>query len=338
MSVTFSGGITFTGGGFSFSAAPPSQPTAGWFAGGTASIGNPWPTTSTVQRITFATDTATASVRGPLSYTNFKGAGTGTLTNGWFGGGYQGGGFASVFTRVTYATDTNTSTNRGAISQVRWGLTATTDGTTYGWFGGGYSYPPPPSREQSTVDRITFANDTATATARGPLATARIYLAATGNTTDGWYAGGQSAGDIPGSQGNLSTVNRITYATDTATATAKGPLSLARYNLAAVSDGTTYGWFGGGYNNGDHTRVDRITYATDTTTASVRGPLTQSIFRSGGSGDSTNGYFGAGLSYQPYGLQSMVQRITYATDTATASFRGTLSVALSWSAASSGVQ
>ena len=337
MSITITGGISF-GGGVGITAAPPSQPTAGWFAGGGSISSPPWTPTSTVQRITFATDTATASVRGPLNYVVFKEAATGTLTNGYFGGGYAGGEFASVFTRVTYATDTAISTNKGAISQVRWGLTATTDGTTYGWFGGGYSYPPPPSREQSTVDRITFANDTATATARGPLATARIYLAATGNTTDGWYAGGQSAGDIPGSQGMLSTVDRITYATDTATATAKGPLSLARYNLASVSDGTTYGWFGGGYNNGARTIVDRITYATDTTTASVRGPLNQSISRLGGSGDSTNGYFGAGFSPSPHGLQSVVQRITYATDTATASFRGTLSVAVSWLAASSGVQ
>ena len=337
MSITITtGGITMTGGGVSFTAPPPSTPTAGWFAGGTASTGFPYTKTSTVQRITFATDTATASVRGPLSYSNFKGAGTGTLTDGWFGGGYSSSGSTSVFTRITYATDTNTSTNKGAISQVRTALAATTDSTTYGWFGGGSVAP---TEAMSTVDRITFANDTATSSVRGPLSLARQYVAASGNTTDGWYGGGQVGGhDSPGGSGQLSRVDRITYATDTATATAKGPLSLARYNLASVTDGSTYSWFGGGYNNGDQTIVDRITYATDTTTASVRGPLTQSIYRLGGSGDSTNGYFGGGLGLTPFGLQSMVQRITYATDTVTASFRGALSVAVSWYAASSGVQ
>jgi hypothetical protein len=330
MSISITGGISFSG-GVGITAAPPSQATAAWFGGGFNATSN----ISTVQRITFATDTNTATVRGPLSYTNFKGAGTGTLTDGWFGGGYTGGGFASVFTRVTYATDTNTSTNKGAISQVRTALAATTDSTTYGWFGGGSVLA---TVAMSTVDRITFANDTATSSVRGPLSLSRQYVAASGNTTDGWYGGGQAGGyDSPGGSGQLSTVDRITYATDTATATAKGPLSLARYGLASVTDGSTYSWFGGGYNNGDHTIVDRITYATDTTTASVRGPLTQSIFRLGGSGDSTNGYFGAGVSLQPYGLQSTVQRITYATDTATASFRGTLSVAVSWYGASSGV-
>jgi hypothetical protein len=337
MSISITGGISFSG-GVGITAAPPSQATAAWFGGGFNATSN----ISTVQRITFATDTNTATVRGPLSYTNFKGAGTGTLTDGWFGGGYTGGGFASVFTRVTYATDTNTSTNRGAISQVRWGLAATTDGTTYGWFGGGYSYPPPPDRQQSTVDRITYANDTATATVRGPLATARIYLAATGNTTDGWYGGGQSPGQSPGGTGQLSTVNRITYATDTATATAKGPLSLARHGSASVTDGSTYGWFGGGYtgagNVGTVSTVDRITYANDTATASLRGPLAQTVSRLAGGGDSTNGYFGGGYSLSPYGRTSNVHRITYATDTATASLRGTLSVAAWYLAASSGVQ
>jgi hypothetical protein len=42
----------------------------------------------------------------------------------------------------------------------------------------------------STVDRITFSNDTATASLRGPLSLARYDLAASGNTTDAWFGGG----------------------------------------------------------------------------------------------------------------------------------------------------
>jgi len=52
------------------------------------------------------------------------------------------------------------------------------------------------------------------------------YMAAAGNTTDGWFGGGDP--------GPLSTVDRITYATDTATASTRGPLSLARQQLAAA--------------------------------------------------------------------------------------------------------
>ena len=63
MTMTFINGISFSG-GFTFTTeAPPTPPgnTAAWFGGG-----NPGPV-STVNRITYATDTATASVRGPLS-------------------------------------------------------------------------------------------------------------------------------------------------------------------------------------------------------------------------------------------------------------------------------
>ena len=61
MSVTFSGGITFTGGGFSFTGGPEA---AGWFAGG-VSPGAGY--VSNLQRITFANDTATASISGSIS-------------------------------------------------------------------------------------------------------------------------------------------------------------------------------------------------------------------------------------------------------------------------------
>ena len=55
---SFSGGITITD-------APPTENTAAWFGGGTFGTG------STVSRITYATDTATASTRGPLSVTRY---------------------------------------------------------------------------------------------------------------------------------------------------------------------------------------------------------------------------------------------------------------------------
>ena len=51
---SFSGGITITD-------APPTTNTEAWFGGGGPG------SRSTVDRITYATDTATASVRGPLS-------------------------------------------------------------------------------------------------------------------------------------------------------------------------------------------------------------------------------------------------------------------------------
>ena len=49
---------------------------------------------------------------------------------------------------------------------------------SYGYFGGGVNFP----SFYSTVDRIDYSNDTATASVRGPLSLARGYLAATQNS------------------------------------------------------------------------------------------------------------------------------------------------------------
>ena len=141
---------------------------------------------------------------------------------------------------------------------------------TAAWFGGGYFNAS--AIIYSRVDRITFATDTATATTRGPLSTTRKgSMGATGIYSNGWFGGGQNGA---GSTGNaVSRVDRITYATDTDTAVARGPLSLARYSIAAAGN-ITDGWFGGGIDTSTYfSTVDRITYATDTATASTRGPL-----------------------------------------------------------------
>ena len=102
--VSFSGGFTFT----EAPAAPLSVNTAAWFGGGGG--GGQF---STVQRITFATDTDTASVRGPLSVGGMGKAAAGNSTDGWFTGGYPS---LSTVQRITYATDTATASVRGPLS------------------------------------------------------------------------------------------------------------------------------------------------------------------------------------------------------------------------------
>jgi hypothetical protein len=322
MPMTFASGLSFLG-GFTMTAALPSENTAAWFGGGTFR--------STVDRITFATDTATASVRGPLSQARSRLAAAGNTTDGWFGGGYASATF-SLVDRITYATDTATASVRGPLS-LAVAFLAATGNTTAGWFGGGSAGP------TDAVSRITYATDTATASVRGPLSSAKQRLSAAGNTTDGWFGGGQISGSASYSR---STVDRITYATDTATASVRGPLSSARYGMGAAGN-SDYGWFGGGrdYFSGGYavntSTVNRITYATDTATASVRGPLSSVRYGMGAAGNTTDGWFGSGYQ-SSVGAVSTVDRITYATDTATASVRGPLSSARYNLAAAGGIQ
>lgn len=327
MSVTFSGAFTFSGGGFTATLAPPTEATAGWFGGG----GIPG-ASSTVQRITFATDTNTASVRGTLGVFRSQLAATGNFTNGWFGGGFASPGWSSTVQRITYATDTATAAAVGPLSLARYNLGATGTSTD-GWFAGG-EVPGSPVLV-STVDRITFAIDTATASTKGPLSTVlRSMGASSDNTTYGWFGGGY----VPGNT-TTSRVDRITYATDTVSASVRGPLSASGYGLTAIGN-TTYGWYGGGFKMTAPyilSIISRITYATDTAAASTRGPLYVGKFLLSAVGNLTDGWF-AGGSDEVNTRTSIVQRITYATDTATATLKGPLS-ANTWTAGSaSGIQ
>jgi hypothetical protein len=333
MPVTITAGITFSGGGLTMAFAPPPQPTAGWFAGGQNGGGQQ----SRVSRITYATDTDTGTTRGPLSAVTYDQASTGPFDYGYFAGSSVPGPqyIVSRVQRITYATDTNTASNRGPLDRTASGLAATTT-DTYGWFGGGYGSTPGPNSINSLVSRITYATDTATATARGPLSVVVTNLGASGDyTTYGWFGAGYKAG------GPISIVSRITYASDTNTASARGPLSAVCYSMGATGNSTN-GYFAGGGGlpiglPGIRSTVDRITYATDTATATTRGPLSITCKNLTASTDNnTYGWWGAGT---PGPTQiSSVSRITFATDTATASTRGPLSISVQQLSATSGIQ
>ena len=185
---------------------------------------------------------------------------------------------------------------------------------TYGWFGGGYA----PGALFSRVDRIDYAQDTATAGVRGTLSINTMELASSGNASYGWLGGGRSGGGTP-----TSTVNRIDYSQDTNTTGTRGPLSLARFVLAATGN-SNYGWFASGSAPsvpGNVSTVDRIDYSVDTATASTRGSLSVGAYNSSATGNSSFGWYAIGN----FPRLSTVNRIDYSVDTATASTRGPLS-------------
>ena len=137
----------------------------------------------------------------------------------------------------------------------------------FGYFGGGYN-----PNVLSTVDRIDYSNDTATASVKGPLSLAKWNFSATGNQNFGYYAGGANPSATPNA---ITSTDRIDYSNDTATGVEKGPLSASRTSFSATST-TSFGYFAGGsYANttADESIVDRIDYSNDTATAVVKGPL-----------------------------------------------------------------
>ena len=185
----------------------------------------------------------------------------------------------------------------------------------------------------SSIDRIDFANDTASVSPKGPLSDGRNGMRAaspkeyghaqvqtllsgtyaTPNT--GYFAGGR----LPS---YASLIDRIDYSNDTATASPKGPLSDDRINLAATSS-SSFGYFGGG-DTGPVSTVDRIDYLNDTATVSSKGPLSAMRTYLAATGNANFGYFGGGLSGTS---KSTVSRIDYSNDTATGAEKGPLSAA-----------
>jgi hypothetical protein len=195
-------------------AASTDYSTYGWFGGGyVPSLGVDL---STVERLTYATDTSGTSARGPLAVSKTYMATSSTITSGWFAGGR----FPTVATvsRITYATDTATASTRGPLTAATYRLAATGNGN-YGWFAGGPGLG-------SGVNRIDYANDTATASLRGPLSSGREGFGGAGDGSNyGWY-NGATAGKS----------DRIDYANDTATDSIRGPLTSNGY-MAATSGG-----------------------------------------------------------------------------------------------------
>ena len=295
----------------------------GYFGGGG------WPSSSlvsSVDRLDYSSDTSTASPKGPLTSTRYSLGATSIASYGYFGGGFlnPSDGISTV-DRLDYSSDSTTTVTKGPLSDGRrWvggvsskdnALPTTssstrsatqTVGTPYGYFIGGY-FP-----AKSTVDRIDYSNDTATAAVKGPLSATKYAAGATGNLSYGYYGGGATPSAV-------TTVDRIDYGNDTATAAVKGPLNFGGYAFTATGN-LSYGYFAGGYGPSNKTLVDRIDYSNDTATATAKGPLAVAARGMSATGNTSYGYFGGGGTP----LYTKVERIDYSNDTATASPKGPL--------------
>ena len=218
------------------------------------------------------------------------------------GGGYTTGQVSTV-DRLDYSSDTTTAAPKGPLSAVKQSHHSSAAGNAnYGWWVGGYSG----SSRVTTVDRVDYSNDTATASVRGPLTTETYEMSGQANSSFGYWAGGGIVG------ANVSTVQRVDFSNDTATPSSRGNLTVAATSLASISakdyalGGTTslpasspinygtnkssypYGYWGGGYPPGPIVTVSRIDYSNDTANASPKGALTGGRYNFAGMMNNSN--------------------------------------------------
>jgi hypothetical protein len=302
--------------------------THGWAIAGSTIPNNVPVRTSTIDRIEFLTDTATALVRGPLS--GVSSGRTSMISSGndedaWVGGGLDGPDNSSrviltTVTRINYATDSSATVNKGPLSLGRYSAASVAD-NNYGWFVGGENGLFPAPTLLSTIDRVTFSSDTATASVRGPLSSTRSRLGNTANDVYGWLAGGFGVAPAP----IKSIVDRITFASDTGTTSVRGPLEGGRYVMGSAGN-DNFGWFAGGYTGLRVSSITRIIYASDTATGAIRNSLSDvRNALTGLSNGSDYAWFSGGRYSGSPGIQSTVDRLTFADDTSAVSIRGPLS-------------
>ena len=188
----------------------------------------------------------------------------------------------------------------------------------YGWYGG--------ATGSTAVDRIDWANDTVTASARGSNRSSSSNGGGLSNLTHGWFSGGYTAG------GN-STVDRITYASDLSGGSARADCPQSSNGRPGGFSNTTYGYWGPGMNGngGDaSSAVTRVDFANDLTAPANRtNTASPYIAHTGGASDFSTygwmlggGFGGAGGVTGP--TWSSVYRLTYASDTSALSTRGNL--------------
>ena len=173
--------------------------------------------------------------------------------------------------------------------------------TNCGYYGGGH----PGSR--STMDKLTYADDTTVAVPGGALSAGRYGLAATGSQTAGYFSGGFANSVTP-----HSTTDRITYSTDTTARVPGADLSIGiRYYLGATGN-ITAGYYGGGQPASKST-MEKLTYSSETFAEIPSGALSSGRGKPGAVSNSTHGYFGGGMDYPSY--FSTMDKFAFSNDT-----------------------
>ena len=302
-----------------------SSQTGAYFAGGRIPAHQ-----TVVDKITYSTDTSARVPGADLSAARSYSSAVANINAGYFCGGTPGPGPMSTVDKCTFSTDT-TARVPGADLSNQVDHSAAAGNQTAGYITGG-NFP-----VLSVVDKLTYNSDT---TARIPTAdlVSGYYDHSGSSSPSAAYFG---AGFSPGLTTRLSTLDKLTYSSDsTAAIPSSGDLSIGRVNGAATGSSTS-GYFGGGSSPADISTMDRVTYSDDTTTAvpgaalsdvranfaaasskdnafppTITFPATQ--FITGYVNGPDTGYSGGGYAGAPTGNVSTTDKTDLPTDTTSA--------------------
>ena len=225
-----------------------------------------------VSKYTFASDSSSQlpssgfirQVSGDKPYALFS---VGTNTNGYFISGQPGP--RSSCHRLVYSTDQCNLLPGGDASLARSrGMSVGTQ--TVGLLAGGYRYELPSNQITSTIDKLTYSNET-TAASPSTFPASRYSSAPYNNSTAGYFTGGR----VGSSETKVSSTTKIIFSSDAISNVPGLNSTIVRYKFTGI--GGTKGFIGGGLKSDGSTNVstvDKINLSTETAALSPSGQLT----------------------------------------------------------------
>ena len=275
-------------------------PYVGYSVNGTT----PAATQSTVDKLDLATDTSAAT-------TNFVRSGNNAGNLSKVDAGYYCGGSSpevSLVSKLTFSTDTSAAVS-GNITAARYGIGAAGNNTFGYLFAGRNS-----GTVYTTVDKMTYSTETTAAVSTAAL-TATVYGArAMGNGGVGYVMGGF----VPPSWPGPTTIQKITYSTDTREVIPGTITDVGGRYLAGVANKEDFGYLmGGGTGSGLISSTDKFSLTSETSSlapAASELSLVKSA-QSAYSNGSTDAYNCGGSNPGGSANYSTCEKITYQTDT-----------------------
>tara|TARA_B100000035_G_scaffold108555_1_gene92126 strand:- start:760 stop:4680 length:3921 start_codon:yes stop_codon:yes gene_type:complete len=289
-------------------------------------IASEGPEYTIVEKLTYSNDTLARvpSANMPTPGRGNAGA-TGNTTHGYFGGGDPGS--RSNMDKITYSNDAAEAIPAGDLSTGRAHVRATGNHDAGYWAGGGGS------TEFSIVDKLNYSSETTARVPGANLSAPRARHAASAARANGstiispptatptpsissnpQLSPTPNFGYFGGGYPGRATVDKTNFGSDTTAALpSNGNLSSGRGFLNGATGSTTAGYFAGGYEN--ISTMDKTTYSSDTTAAVPGANLTAGRHYLAATTSPSAGYFGGGRDTVATPYHSLMDKLTYSTDT-----------------------
>ena len=248
---------------------------------------------------------------------------------GWTVGGHDSTttNISSIY-RYDFSNETFQSINNLSISQ---GRIATFSNDIFGWLLGG-CVNSPTQTSTSNVERLSLFNDTTAISPRNVLSK-NIGAAASAKTPQyGYVIGGYARNTLP-TNATYSTIDRLDLYNDSVIISERVSMASNSSSEWASVQNDTYFWINGGTTITSpqtfSSRVLRLVFSSDTSQVEQRVTSGLAKARLASVYDTTHGWFGGGQSSvgPTFSVISIVDRLTFSSDTSALSSRGSLSVA-----------